>query len=296
MGFWDSKLADLEALGIRFDPLMEKALEGEVNVMHLHHMLSPFSTPEYQEGCYDQAGDPVFVIEPVRSYSPTGVTEYKNAVLSEVNDYWGDEGWMDVPCVLGYLEQEDRYNAWCYHGWNHHRAEQMTPYRFYMCYPMVDDSVYESLARACDHRLADGFYYDIDEMTFFESSDDDYIDLGSLWLFENDPQTLKPDELKHVTRWLQDNEPEEGRRLSAMAAYERLVENNVVPPPWPDMAKNWRFEGLPFKPMEHYLRNEPLAMEIWNILLAQRQYATARITSTMSPRDRDRFIYHEEYI
>src|SRR5689334_14481791 len=173
MGFWDGDLADLEAIGIHFDPMLEKALEGEAEyVLHAHRLLSPFSTPEYQEYLEDQEGNPVWVIEKIKVMNPRGYIPLAGGTLGSIasllSDYWGTD-WTDYPSVVGLLENEDRYTLSCYYEWNMHRSEQPTPYRFWLCYP-YDEAVYQALSRACDERLQDAYVYDVDQVTTFEFS------------------------------------------------------------------------------------------------------------------------------
>src|SRR5436190_12295191 len=102
MGFWDANLTSLEALGIEFSPLFEKTLEEGGEVLHLWHLPVPDSTPEYEEGCYDQNNEPVFVIERIRAFPPAGITDEMEPVAAMM-EYEHGAGWREYPCFVGYL-------------------------------------------------------------------------------------------------------------------------------------------------------------------------------------------------
>lgn len=294
MGFWDAQLTSLEALGIEFSPLFEKALEEGGQVLHLWHLPIPDATPEYTEGCYDENDNPVFVIEKVQAFAPSGLTDEHEPVAVSIEAEAGDD-WRDYPSFVGYLQDYDRYCLGffceCY------RSETLSYYRFWDCYPLLDESLYDDLAAACSQRLRDSLYDELRIITELEYDDGSAssIPIEALWMFYFAPTEMNRNMLEDVQYFLSEGIYEVDFIHEVLAGYERVIDAGYLPPPWHDFSKDGPFEGKHFaiKPMEDYLVGKPLALEVWRTMLADREYAFRQIQFIMTTRERASFEYHE---
>lgn len=294
MGFWDRQLTNLEALGIEFSPLFEKVLEEGGRVLRLRHLLTPDSTPEYQEFCYDQNNNPVFVVESIETFRPTGLDPHSKMPVSQVVENWSGDDWKAYPSLIGYLEDEDHFCSGllceCY------RAETLSAYRFWECYPLLEKDLYEVLVKACQDRLHDSLYDEIRMVAEIEwSGDGEWMDIEELWYFFRDPDHLSRENYNLTQEWLDHTDWDRDHIKSVVDAYEKVVEAEYLPPPWHDTAVDgpWAGEHFKIKPMEDYLIGKPFARDVWDTLVAQREYAFQQLESIMTPSERSLFEHYE---
>lgn len=297
MGFWDAHLTNLEALGIAFSPLFEKVLNEGGEVLRLRHLLAPDSTPEYQEFCYDQFDEPVYVIERVKTYPVDGIVDdgYHGLHLASklLEEEYGDD-WKDYPSFIGYLEDEDRYCMGgpldeCY------RAETLQYYRFWDCYPLVDEQLYLDLAAAGVKRLNDSRFGEVALVAAFEFDDGEQAtSIEDLWYLKNDPSKLDRATVEHYEEWAVMRGHTDDYVRGVLEAYEGLVEDEYLPPPWYSREDGpWEGKHLQLPPMEAYLQGKPLALDVWKTMRAAHDLSIMHLQAIMTPRERDSFNHHE---
>lgn len=299
MGFWDLQLGDLEARGIKIGEMDEKILEEGGRVLHLRHLVSPFSTPDWINGFFDQNDEPVFVIESLEVHSPNAIIPLDApwegrpgiSVAQQMDEECGD-GWRKFPTYAAVLEDGDRYAGPGYSSWDPWRSEKLAPYRFWGCTPLLDPSVYTSIARSCQLRLQDSLYYEVEHVIGFEAYDDYWVDIGTLWKAKNDPALMSAQDVSFINEWQGHMLIPEEDIDSAVRAYETLIENEIVVPPWHKDGEPYDLKPITLKPIEEYL-TDPLGREVWRMLNAQRNYTLSRLTYGMSDGELSIFLHHE---
>ena len=294
MGFWDAQLTSLEALGIEFSPLFEKMLEEGGQVLHLAALPIPDSTPEYVENCYDQNNEPVLVVEKIRAFPPAGITDCHEPVAVTMETEHGSD-WRDYPSFVGYLEDYDRYcqGFFC----SCYRSETLWFYRFWNCYPLLEDDLYRDLAQACTARIGDSLYNELRAIAEIEYDDGggSALPIEMLWMFYNAPGDLHRNAIEDVQNFLAEGIYDVEFIHVVLQGYEAVVDAEYLPPPWYDFKRDGPFPGKHFEipPMEPYLAGKPFALEVWRTMLADRAFAQRQICSIMTPRERESFEYHE---
>lgn len=292
MGFWDAQLTDLEAMGIEFSPLFERMLEEGGQVLRIRHLLTPDSTPELEEPCYDQHNRPVRVIEkidahPVRGRAKDSMRLIAEAVDSETSD------WRIYPSFLGYLEDCDRYGGTMLRECM--RQETAWYYRFWDCYPLLDESLYETLASACAARINDSLYGEIREIAEMEWNDGGpAMSISDLWLYLNDLPRLGEKEAQAVEQWMDDTRWDQDRIDVALRGYEQVVLAGYLPPPTHDY-RDGPFDAKHFEinPLEQYLQHDPFAQDVWLTMNLTRQAALRQIATIMTPSEWRLFKFNE---
>jgi hypothetical protein len=285
MGFWDVRLADLEAAGEVFTDEEVEVMEEGGKVLHLH----PLETPdiEVMDWCTYADGEVVVVPEMADVYGPhqsppSWVQQHEHAwpdvatFLDDNFDWHGGRSmWTDIPRYAGELTHE--------HYICGVRCEELTGFVFWNCWPIS-----ASNQHLADQILAAGIRF-VDEGLWWQAEwlcrqlyDGEY-DLMMPWLMIKHPERVKAADLEvmhdsmsylHGRDYLDELKVQASMFQDLYDARVIDVEDNDLA----DLAHGQEYRLLPFGSLPNILHEAGCheAADLYRSLLSRRRRSIAR--------------------
>jgi hypothetical protein len=288
VGFWDVRLADLEAEGEYFTEDDVKVLEEGGRVLHLH----PLETPdvEVRDWCvYPKTSEIVVMPEMADVYGPRqagpdwlktaeGGPYLSVAHFMDRNHTWqgNRSSWTDYPRLLGEPSHE--------HFFCNMRCEEVSGFAYWNCHPIVGDyqeQLAKEIIRATNVMMDGALYPQVDWLCRMAYEGEwDYADP---WLAWNHPKRWKKADLDTFLEQFEavfGHYAEEALKEQA-EAFEDLYKARIIDVEckgFEDLAHGEEWGQMPFVPVEQILWNDGhySAYDFYMKALAKRQYTLSR--------------------
>lgn len=295
MGFWDVRLADLEAAGEVFTDEEVRVLEEGGKVLHLH----PLQTPdiEVMDWCTYDDGTVVVVPELADIYGPRDVpprwTDPGNppgwpsvAHYMDDNFSWrgGRRDWTDIPRDCGEVTHE--------HYICGVRCEELTGFAYFNCWPVTPEN--ELLVRlivAGGAPLVDsGLWWQAEWLCrmLYEGE----YDIIAPWLIVNHPSRISAEDVeatRAVLEYTYGAHDVDGELKIQAQMFQDLFDARVLDVEHKgleDLAHGEDYRLLPFRHLEDILEDQGNyeAAALWRRLLVRRRMSLDRIPTTINYR------------
>jgi len=297
MGFWDARIASLEALGETFSPDELRVLEEGGEVLHLH----PLEFPEYEVANWytNEDGSAVLVPEYISTYGPSaranpmwGVPE-SGVTLAEWMDsqtHGGRPAWTEYPAYVGLLHDnvEEIY-------WSVPRSEELHPYLWLNCTPITSENrrLVQEVQMVSMRQINESGHHELGWYIGMWAEGDYPAEYP--WLLVNHGPDLSYEERNQILREIKESSwngwtPDHLEHIvkEQAANFEYLYRHKIIDAD----DERFRHGGMPadptFTPLDSLLDAEGRheAADFWRRLLARRRYALANLTGanyTKSP-------------
>ena len=266
MGFWDTGITDLGAMGVNVTQAQRLTLEQGGEVLTIRGLLSPWWSQGDSSPMCDQEGEVVYVpatlsaCEPYARMRPDWSRDH--AIVREFMDTEYGSDWRTWPSYVGELDEaiEQRW-------WN----DTLTYVRVWDGIPIMNDmdaDAVKRIYRAAQNRLNNSVYYELVDLYEFENSGeysiDDILPLVDLYKEEN------KEAFDEMVEDITDLDPDYVHRI--VAAVKSLTEGNYVyfGPAAPDHRV---MKDCEFASMDHYLVGDYEALAMWRRLVSRRENA-----------------------
>lgn len=295
MGFWDARLGDLEAAGVRFSDEEVDALERGGRLLHLH----PFENAERQSYAVterDPSGEVVLTLEVIRAISPLDryLADWKkeNITVAGVLDRdVGRERWTAFPAYVGVVDTSIQ-ECFFEHPYLDYRADELHTYAWWNCIPF-EDSMLPAL-RVLDRAQTDRHRESLwDEYGWITDMWENCIDPFDCWTLYYRPDLLNDDDTNLImssleNEWGIDIRDVESEVRMVAEAMNDIYSHGIWPFPLTKedgTPADTRYEGidalgaLPWQPLEHFIPpHEIEALALWQRINARRRHGL-QITS-----------------
>lgn len=294
MGIWDRQIVDLEALGVRFSDLEVDLLSGNwgfenarrPKVLHLATLLDPTARYNLSEAMEDEAGNPVLYAEIIELGHPEELVQRgwfqdskdRMTRLAKVMDEEHGVYEHRFPSYFGVVEEPsgdlDISNQW-------YRTESNHPYPFWMCLPVTDEDAARRLVQASEQRIMVTGYAPLLYIISFEEETEGACSVENMWRKVRQGVDIDPQEMRWWAEYL-DHMPREERRKRIehlVGCMDDLIKFGLAP--HPDHPEDFEWQGLSLRPIEDYLEDDYIALDMWTSILSRTSFMTARIESVM---------------
>lgn len=295
MGFWDVRLADLEAQGEVFTQEEVEALENGGLVLHLHPLENADTELSGNEW-YPGTNEIVTVPEVLQTYSPfsdvlsawsgqqTGVTlrEYLDGEYSG----WGGS-WNVIPSHVGRVHAGTLGQVMC-----QPREDEITSYVYWNCLPLTSTRMADAadiLMSAAGKMLDDAGYWQMQQLCHIAYN---YYDPHDAWLYTFHRERLSEADVNQLYTEIDyysgasSREEMEHELEITGKEYQYLYERGALDSCCPDL-QHGKDGGLPWRPLSSYLQEmqEWYALDLYQRLMARRRRAIARMPPLRTPYD-----------
>lgn len=243
MGFWDSQLGDLEALGMVFTDEEIEVLENGGRAVHLRCL------PSWDPVYYEQAGglekgtdgQVILLPETILAVAPTsllsenewGVRDSGPPLVADALEAEYGELWRAWPSAIGSVDQ--KYTEIYGHGsgdWI--RGETTRPYRFWALFPDPGPEILRPIEHAALELLDDSHYWD---MAYICQTDYDNMQTGDgiyppyAWAYVYAPDLLGEEEQTEVESFMAQYGDEDSSEVRIIAnVYRQLIDAGMMLP------------------------------------------------------------------
>lgn len=295
MGFWDVRLADLEAQGETFSQDEVRVLEEGGWLLHAH----PLEHADMEVSDYevDRDGEVVLIPEPLRAFGPRDAYQVPSYLLPPGGNSlptvtyaahiaahadWYRRDWREFPCYIGLATSESDVEIFgrC------DRTEEPMPYAYWNCVPVsqtdADTSVMLQLRAMAGLMVEEALYYELRNICDLGYN---YYDPHDAWLYRYHPMYLGPSDVESLraqvadfTGWDKAEEVEWHLQIVG-GEFEALFQAHVLDTHIEALAHNANLGMLPWKPLTHYLEQRGYyeAADLWSSLIARRRQAIERL-------------------
>lgn len=286
MGFWDVRLADLEAAGETFSEEEVEALENGGLILHLH----PLENADVEVNELEMAAgnQVVLVPEVIQAYAPTAQVlsawagQQTDITLREYLDanHYSEQGtWTWAPAYCGTVTAGTlgQVLATC-------REDEMTPYVYWNCIPLTSVAMAdaaETLIAAAGRMLDDAGYWQMQSLCHISYN---YYNPHDAWLWAYHREFLTAEDISQLFTEIDYfsgahtiSEIEDELRITG-GDFQYLYERFALDAEVPDLMHHSQ-STLPWKPLGTYLEEDGSwdALDLLNRVLARRRAGIARM-------------------
>lgn len=288
MGFWDVRLADLEALGEVFTDDEVRVLEEGGRVLHLH----PLETPDVDtyDWCTYADGEVVVLPEIVEvsglndvvvnkwhlpGENPMAVAE----VLDTTFSWRGNrKSWTDYPRYAGVVDTA--HDIWTC------RCDDLSAFVYWNCYPLLtqeDEALAEQIVGSAETFLERAYWYPVEWVCrlWYEGE----YDPADVWMLVNHPERVDPvirEQLEDTFDYSFGNDGLHAMESDAQM-FQDLLDARLISltGDYADLDHGEENRTMPFPRMEDILEEKGhyAAADLWRRIQARRKASLARLPS-----------------
>ncbi|HEY5787518.1 MAG TPA: hypothetical protein VIT65_22360 [Microlunatus sp.] len=287
MALWDRQVADLRSVGVQFSDVELESLRDPgdgMRVAHLHPVVDPSSpdgTVWYMtdaDGAYLYQAEVLTLTHP-NAMEMDGWPNPKSVPVIDAMDNTWDILNEAFPFYLAICDMPDIDDGLSAEGWR--RTEEVHPYPFWSCYPLVTADEVAAAIRLVGHaerRLRASLWDDILQICIFEEHTEFCLSAFDVWDVVNGWSILGDDISEQIWNETFDewSDPQDGPKWVA-AAVQRLIDANYVDNPrWTDVRKRMNVNTpIALRPIEEFANGDEEALHIWRAITARSEYVRA---------------------